>query len=151
MAKTKSPSQTYRWSPKLAYAVGLITTEGDLHKPLSETDRNNLVSIFSIQSTRRINNDFTIQFKNNWYQLAEIQPTTVRPKEVVTVEERLDGTIHFSLQKLYLNYTVLPEKPKKKQIRQPVILTTHHLNWKPPQDHPWRKFKLGGGDISILK
>lgn len=115
------------------------TKEGDLHKPLSETDKNNLVSIFSIQSTRKINNDFTIQFKNNWYQLAEIQPTTVRPKEVVTVEERLDKTIHFSLQKLYLNYTVLPARPKK-VTRQPIILTRHKLNWKPSAGHPWRQY-----------
>lgn len=115
------------------------TKEGDLHKPLSETDKVNLTSIFSIQSTRRINNDFTIQFKNNWYQLAEIQPTTVRPKEVVIVEEWLDGTIHFSLQNSYLNYIVLPERPKKIS-KQPVILTTHKLNWKPSADHPWRKY-----------
>lgn len=117
----------------------ITTKEGDVHKPLSETDRNNLVSIFSIQSTRRVNNDFTIQFKNNWYQLAEIQPTTVRPKEVITVEERLDGTIHFSLQNFYLNYTVLPEKPKKIN-KQPIILTRHKLNWKPPANHPWRQY-----------
>lgn len=114
------------------------TKEGDLHKSLSETDNKNLVSIFSIQSTRKINNDFTIQFKNNWYQLAEIQPTTVRPKEVVNVEERLDGTIHFSLQNSYLNYTTLPEKPKKIN-NQPIILTTHPLNWKPSANHPWRQ------------
>lgn len=113
--------------------------EGNAHKPLSKTDKNNLVSIFSIQSTRKINNDFTIQFKNNWYQLAEIQPTTVRPKEVVIVEERLDGTIHFSLKKLYLKYTVLPEKPKKIN-KQPIIITRHKLNWKPPVDHPWRQY-----------
>ncbi len=113
--------------------------EGNLHKPLSETDKNNLTSIFSIQSTRKINNDFTIQFKNNWYQLAEIQPTTVRPKEIVIVEERLNGTIHFSLQKLYLNYTILPEKPKKIS-RQPIILTRHKLNWQPSADHPWRQY-----------
>lgn len=115
------------------------TTEGDIHKPLSETDKENLTSIFSIQSTRKINNDFTIQFKNNWYQLAEIQPTTVRPKEAVIVEERLDGTIRFSLQNFYLNYTVLPEKPKKIS-RQPIILTRHKLNWQPSADHPWRQY-----------
>jgi len=112
---------------------------GDTHRPLSEADRNNLISIFSIQSTRRTNNDFTIQFKNNWYQLAEIQPTTVRPKQEVIVEEWLDGTIHFRLQKLYLNYTVLPARPKKTK-KQPVILTKHKLNWKPSADHPWRLY-----------
>lgn len=112
--------------------------EGNTHKTLTETDKKNLNRIFSVQETRTINNDFTIQFKNNWYQLAEIQPTTVRAKEKVLVEEWLDGTTHFSLRAKYLNFTVLPEKLKKVS-RQPVALTEHKLNWKPPKDHPWRR------------
>jgi hypothetical protein len=43
--------------------------EGDLHKSLNIFETKNLNSIFSIQSVRKVNNDFTIQFKNNWYQL----------------------------------------------------------------------------------
>lgn len=112
--------------------------EGNVHRPLSDTDKKNLNRIFSAQSRRRVNNDFTIQFKNKWYQLTELQPTTVRAKDKILVEEWLDGTIHFSLREKYLNYTVLPERPMKiKQL--PLILTTHKLNWKPPKDHPWRK------------
>lgn len=111
--------------------------DGDVHKALSEIDRKNLNRIFSVQSKRKVNNDFTIQFKNSWCQLAELQPTTVRAKDKVLVEEWLDGTIHFSLREKYLNYAVLPERPKKiKQL--PLILTTHRLNWKPPKNHPWR-------------
>lgn len=113
--------------------------EGDVHQALSDTDKKNINRIFSIQSVRRVNNDFTIQFKNKWYQLAEIQPTTVRAKEKILVEEWLNGTIHFSLRDKYLNYSVLPERPKKLN-KQPVILTTHRLNWKPPADHPWRQY-----------
>jgi len=113
--------------------------EGNVHKPLSETDRKNATRIFSIQSKRKVNNDFTIQFKNTWHQLTELQPTTVRAKDRIIVEVWLDGTIHFSLREKYLNYTVLPERPKKiKQL--PLILTTHKLNWKPPPNHPWRQY-----------
>jgi len=112
--------------------------DGSVHNSLTDTDKKNIDRIFSVQSTRIINNDFTIQFKNNWYQLAEIQPTTVRAKEKVLTEEWLDSTIHFSLRKKYLSYTELPERPKKVK-RPPPILTTHTLNWKPPINHPWRK------------
>ncbi|MDO8657795.1 MAG: ISNCY family transposase [Candidatus Levybacteria bacterium] len=113
--------------------------EGNIHKALSEIDKKNLNRIFSVQSKRKVNNDFTIQFKNNWYQLTEIQPTTVRAKDRVLVEGWLNGTLHFSLREKYLNYTILPERPKKiKQL--PLILTTHKLNWKPPQNHPWRQY-----------
>jgi hypothetical protein len=54
--------------------------EGDVHKKLSEIDIKNLNRIFSVQSTRRINNDFTIQFKNHWYQLTELQPQLLELK-----------------------------------------------------------------------
>ena len=91
-----------------------------------------------MQSTRKINNDFTIQFKNKWYQLTEIQPLTVRARDAVMVEQWLDGTLHFSLRDKYLIYVVLPEKPKRAKI-DPLILTTKRLNWKPSVDHPWRK------------
>lgn len=111
---------------------------GSVHNSLTDDDKKNINRIFSIHSMRVINNDFTIQFKNNWYQLAEIQPTTVRAKEKILVEEWLDGTIHFSLREHYLSYTELPEKPKKLN-RPPLILTKHKLNWKPLIDHPWRK------------
>ena len=112
--------------------------EGNVHKALSGVDSKNLNRIFSVQSTRRVNNDFTIQFKNKWHQLTELQPTTVRAKDKVFAEEWLDGTIHFSLKEKYLNYTILPERPKKiKEL--PLILTTHRLNWKPPENHPWRQ------------
>lgn len=112
--------------------------EGNVHRPLTKIDKQNLNRILSIQSTRKINNDFTIQFKNNWYQLAEIQPITVRARDTVLVEEWLDEAVHFSFREKHLNFTVLPERPRRVK-KQPVILTTHRLNWKPPANHPWRK------------
>jgi transposase len=112
--------------------------EGNLHRELSNTDRKVLNRIFSIQSARRVNNDFTIQFKNKWYQLEEVQPTTIRPRETILVEEWLDQTVHFSLRGYYLIYVVLPKRPGKRK-KQPAILTTHRLNWKPAANHPWKK------------
>lgn len=112
--------------------------EGDVHRKLTEQDRKNINGIFSIHSTRRVNNDFTIQFKNKWYQLAEVQPTTIRPRDVVLVEEWLNQTLHLNIRGYHLAYVALSERPEKRK-RQPAILTTHRLNWKPPMDHPWRK------------
>lgn len=116
--------------------------EGDVHKQLLPEEKQNMSHIFSIQNTRRVNNDFTIQFKNQWYQLTEIQPTTVRAQEVILIEVWLDNTIHIMLKQHELAYIILPEKPKRARNKQPVILTSHKLNWKPPKDHPWRKFKI---------
>lgn len=111
--------------------------EGDVHRAPTTTDKNNLNRIFSRQSVRTINNDFTIQFKNNWHQLAEIQPTTVRARERVTVEEWLDTSLHFTLNGYSLQYQLLPKRPEKLS-NHPIILTTHKLNFKPPYNHPWR-------------
>ena len=143
LARVNTPEEGNRflevYIPKFNSRFSVVPLkEGDVHRELTEQDRKNLNRIFSIQGIRRINNDFTIQFKNYWYQLQEIQPTTIRPKETILVEEWLDGTLHFSFRTHYLAYIELPGKPKKAG-RQPAILTTHRLNWKPPADHPWRK------------
>jgi transposase len=111
----------------------------DMHRQVPVQMKQQLTSIFSVQSVRSINNDFTIQFKNTWYQLREIQPTTVHKGDKVIVEERLDGTIHIRLKEQYLDVFTLPERPKKMKTN-PLLLTTHKLNWRPPVDHPWRHF-----------
>ena len=110
----------------------------NLHKSLTKHDQENLDKIFSIQSTRIVNNDFTIQFKNQWYQLDEIQPTTVYKKDAVLVEERLDNTIHFSKKDKYLNFKKLPAKPEKIKTNL-VAITPRKSNWIPPINHPWRR------------
>ena len=115
--------------------------EGDVHRQLTQQEKISLKSIFSIKSQRRVNFDFTIQFKNHFYQLEQIQPTTLRPKDKVLVEEWLDQTLHFKFKEHDLKYFILPQKPRKISI-QPAILTSHPLNWKPPSHHPWRKFKI---------
>lgn len=120
------------------FAVTAVSPQ-DIHRPLTDTDRDNLNRIFSIQSKRKVNNDFTIQFRNNCYQLEEIQPATIRARETVMIEEWLNGSLQVSLRGRYLNFFLLPERPKKLKTN-PVILTTHKLNWKPLADHPWRQY-----------
>lgn len=110
----------------------------NMHKA-KEPIETKLKEIFSIQSQRTVNADFTIQFKNNWYQLKEVQSVTVYKSERVTIEEWIDETIHIKHKDKYLNAFVLPERPKK-QNQNPTILTTHKLNWKPKADHPWRNY-----------
>lgn len=115
---------------------------GNVHRTLSKKQQHSLSSIFSIKSTRRVNQDYTIQFKNHFYQLEEIQPTTIRPKEKIIIEEWMDENIHFSFKEKYLKFFLLPEKPKK-QNTSPAILTTHKTNWKPPPNHPWKLYRRG--------
>lgn len=114
------------------------TKKSDLHREVGGEERKKLSSIFSIQSHRTINNDFTLRFKNMWFQLGEIQPCLVRKGDGVLVEERLDGSIHFKLKEKYLNYVKLGERPKKVEVKV-AALTRIRSSWRPPENHPWRK------------
>lgn len=114
--------------------------ENDLHRKLDEKKANELDKILSIQSERRVNNDYTIRFKNNYYQLNETQPTAVYKKDAVVIEERLTGEIKISLREYYLNYSRLPERPRKEIVVKLAALTIKPpISWKPPANHPWRK------------
>lgn len=115
--------------------------QGNVHRPLLSQEEGQINHIFSIHATRKVHHDFTIQFKNKWYQLTEIQPTTIKPHDVVLIETWLDQTIHLLLKNFELSFFILPERPRR--MRQPLLLTTHALHYIPPANHPWRKFAFG--------
>ena len=111
----------------------------DCHRALDIGTRSKLGGIFSKHYIRGINNDFTIQYKSKWYQLKEIQPTTVFKTDKVLIEERLNDSIKIKYKNHYLNFFLLPDKPLKVK-STPIVLTQHKSNWVPPLNHPWRQF-----------
>ena len=124
--------------------------EGDAHRTFTDELRQKLPSIFSIHSKRRVNNDYTIQCKSQWFQLAATQDTTVYKGDVVTIEERLDGSLHVRLRDTYLTYTKLPERPRRVKMKV-VALTKETPRWKPPSYHPWRKAAIRGAESKKLR
>src|SRR3989344_3262308 len=113
--------------------------ETDLHKKLSSEKIVQMPQIFSIQSERKVCNDYTIRFNNIYYQLSETQPTTVHKKDTVIIEEHLNGEVKISRRNHYLDYTILPKRPKKEvDVKLAALTPRKPTNWKPPQDHPWR-------------
>ena len=114
------------------------TKRENLHKPLTKIDQKNLDRIFSVQSKRKVGNDFTIRFKNNWYQLDEIQQVTIFRKNTVLIEERLNNSIQISLRDKYLNFQKLPKRPEKVKMKIMALAATQST-WKPPLNHPWRR------------
>ncbi|MCK5332841.1 ISNCY family transposase [Candidatus Parcubacteria bacterium] len=114
--------------------------QANLHKEISVTMKQKLPQIFSIQNQRIVMNDYTIRFENQYFQLDREQPTTVYKKDAVIIENHLDGNIQINLKEHYLNYTVLPERPKKEiDIKLLALTKKQQSDWKPPMDHPWRK------------
>lgn len=117
-----------------------VRSKSNLHKKLNEQEKKKLDSIFSRQYERVVKNDFTISHKKNYYQLEKIQPVTICKQDKIIVEEKMDKSIKFRLRGKYLNYKLLPEKPRKinsKNNPQWVIpgITVHV----PPVNHSWKQ------------
>lgn len=125
----------------------IARSKNDLHRKLDVAQLTKLDAIFSVQSERLIQNDFTVRFKNQWIQIAEEQIVTVRKKDKVLMEERLDKTIAIRLRNKYLNYKILPEKPQKIKETTFAIPAKRIIN-RPPADHPWRG-KLAAQTVKI--
>lgn len=115
-------------------------SKANLHKKLNEQEKKKLDSIFSRQYQKVVMNDFTVSHKKNCYQLEKIQPVTICKQDKVTVEERMDRTIQIRFRGKYLNYRLLPEKPKKingkNKLQWVIPKSTAHV---PPINHPWRQ------------
>jgi len=87
-------------------------SDTNMHRTPREDERLKLNTIFSIHSDRKINNDYTISFKKQIYQLHGGGAMIFR-KEHVRVEERLHGEIVISQREKIIPYVKLPERPKK--------------------------------------
>jgi hypothetical protein len=109
----------------------------DAHRNLTDDIKKKLSSIFSLHYARKVNNDFTIQFKTKWFQLSATQKTTIYKDDTVKVEEHLDDTIHIFKNDIPLNYILLPERPVTVRIKV-TALTREKPKWIPPVNHPWR-------------
>jgi len=131
---------TPRFNSRFAVVPG---RRANLHRPLNEAVKARLPQVFSIQKKRVVCNDYTVRFDNKYYQLSDSQPCTVYKKDVVIIEEHLDGEIKINYKNKYLNYTELPERPKKEIDVKLIALTSERpIQWKPPADHPWRRFVI---------
>ena len=115
-------------------------SQANPHKKLNEREKKKLDSIFSRQFRKVVMNDFTVSHQKHCYQLEKIQPVTICKQDRVTVEERMDKSIQFRLRGKYLNYRLLPEKPKKingqNNLRWVIPKSTAHV---PSANHPWRQ------------
>jgi len=120
--------------------------KADFHQPL--TVKDDLVKSFSIKSERLIQNDFTISFKNHWYQLEAIQPKLVLPRSKVIIEERLDGKLIIGQGNKTLNYRPINKERTKQPERPRIFALTSNPNIHYPQmarvpavNHPWKRYQ----------
>jgi len=74
------------------------------HRPLHPS--MSLKAILSIQEGRTVTNDYTIRFQNGIYQLLPPPWPGLRGGRV-SVERRLDGSLHLRFKGHYLPYEIL--------------------------------------------
>jgi transposase len=126
------------------FSVNAVKKE-NLHKEI----KCRLNNILNIQNQRLVQNDFTVRYKNRWFQLNEIQPTAVFKKDKVIIEERLDESLKIKLRDKYLSYQELPKRPRKILNLKLSAITTTKTQWTPPKNHPWRRSIISKQQISI--
>ena len=108
MPKKKLPFREFAWTPELAYAVGLLTTDGNLskdgrHITMRSSDRDLLVTFrtcLALRNSRiaRTNNNgyserpsYRIQFSNvqlyNWLATVGLKPAKTHSLEALTIPD----------------------------------------------------------------
>lgn len=127
--------------PQFNAQFGVVPVDSsDAHRPILASETANLDAIFSIQGIRRVMNDFTVRFENQWLQLDKVQPCLVCRNDIVLLEKRLDGTLHMRLREKYLLFKVLPERPPKtNELVTALMPKAERTPWKPPANHPWKR------------
>lgn len=81
----------------------------DIHKSIEDFDLEN---VFCIRDERKVNNDFTIQYKRRIFQIECNRLAIVKPKDIVTINEHLNGAINIFIRRSKLNFYEIKERPK---------------------------------------
>jgi transposase len=121
------------------------------HEPASPTDfhrrvpkRLNLAEVFCCEEIRTLQNDWTIRYKNHFYQILKENRPRPKPKEKVAVRVLLDETIQILYRDKKLKYEPIAQPaPSKTEKLSPAIAPKPSRQWKPAPDHPWRSFRYG--------
>jgi hypothetical protein len=113
--------------------------QSDLHRRIPR--RVKLERVLSFQEERVVQNDWTIRWRNRWFQLTKENQKLALVKRKLTVCEQLDGTVLLLLGKRVLSWEELPERPVRVATvpspdKSQKSSDTHR---KPSAKHPWRK------------
>lgn len=115
------------------FAKGAVSNR-DYHKPLDK--RLDLGTVFCLEDKRSVGNDWTVRYQNRHFQIMK-QQNQPRAKQKVTVQERLDGSIHLVHKGREIEFTELSYQPKKIRVKQ--LAPRSRIKHVPPLNHPWRK------------
>jgi hypothetical protein len=108
--------------------------QGDLHRRVPRGVK--LERVLSFQEQRVVQKDWTIRWRNRWFQLSAANRKLSQAGQRITVCEQRDGKILLLSGKRELVFDELPERPARIAAVQPPSSTA--VRHKPAADHPWR-------------
>lgn len=126
------------WETRFTVAAA---SDVDAHRVLPpELD---LDCLFAHTEQRVIARDFTIRYRLRTLQIEPAQAHASMLGSAITIETRLDGSLHFRWRERYLNLTEFVAVPSAASPRAtPTREKTVNKSakpYKPAPDHPWRK------------
>jgi hypothetical protein len=110
----------------------------DAHRPLPPGVDLNV--LFAETETRVLREDFTFQYRNTVWQIEAGDAEGMRPKQRVTIETRLDGSVRYRGGAGYVTpVRFVPPAPEPPAPPPPRKVSAPR---RVPADHPWRKRPL---------
>jgi transposase len=109
----------------------------DAHRPqlFSESELN---QIFSLQETRTLSKNLTIQYNKIVYQIQTSRPSYALRKAQVTVCESPHGTIFILYKGKPLDYTIFVKQERQAEVLSSKEIDAHlKKHQQPAPDHPW--------------
>lgn len=119
------------------FAVTPLEKE-DYHRPVSKGMK--LEDVFSFESDRVVQNDWTIRHENRYYQILKENHPLPKPKDKILVRIRLDGTVHLLYRDKPLAFRSIaleqlhPQTPTRAQ--PPALASTPQTA--PKSKTPWK-------------
>lgn len=110
----------------------------DAHRPLPAG--LDLGILFAETETRVLREDFTFQHKSQVWQIGATDAEGLRPKQRVTVERRLDGSVAYRCGLRYVTPTLFVSPPPPAAVAKPPVKPRHSRPV--AAGHPWRKRPL---------
>ncbi len=109
----------------------------DAHRPLAKGE--NLAAILCRETSRTVNNDFTLRYENRWYQITRDNRSLPKPRFRVTVRTLLDGTVELWLKGRRLACENIPA-PQQGSTAKAILPKPRPVPTppKPGPNHPWR-------------
>jgi len=129
--KTKEEANNFlkKYLPRYNKKFGVVAAhEADVHVKLPRHYK--LDKYLCMKTNRTVRNDNTVSFNGKLYQVEN----KTRAKKV-TVEEKLNGSMHILSDDVDLKFKEITERPKKQIPAKQHKLRKKHI---PSHDHPWR-------------